>query len=39
MNLFYVVEIINELTIIMAGTAAALAIITCSVFSFPKDES
>ncbi len=39
MNLFYVVEFINELIFIGAGTATALVVLTCSVFCVPKDES
>jgi hypothetical protein len=38
MNLFYVVEIINELIMFGAGTATALVVLTCSVFCIPKDE-
>jgi hypothetical protein len=38
MNLFYVVEIINEILMLGAGTATALVVLTCTVFCFPKDE-
>jgi len=39
MNIFYVVEIINEILFFGTGTAAALAVLTCTVFCFSKDES
>lgn len=39
MNVFYVVEFINELVLLGAGTVTALVLLTCSVFCFPKDES
>jgi ABC-type Fe3+ transport system permease subunit len=39
MNLFYVVEIINELMMLIAGTTTALVVLTYIVFCFPKDES
>ena len=39
MNLFYVVEYYSEIFFVTAGTATALAIATCLIFCFPKDES
>jgi hypothetical protein len=39
MNVFYIVENINEFIVFGAGMASALAVLTCSVFCFPKDES
>lgn len=39
MSFFYIVENINEFLFFGAGMASALAILTCSVFCFPKDES
>lgn len=39
MNVFYIVENINEFFIFATGMASALAMLTCSVFCFPKDES
>uniref|UniRef100_A0A486XSU0 Uncharacterized protein n=1 Tax=Rheinheimera sp. BAL341 TaxID=1708203 RepID=A0A486XSU0_9GAMM len=38
MNMFYVVENIHEILILAAGTAAALMILTCTIFCFPKDD-
>lgn len=39
MDVFYVVEFIDELSAICAGMVAALTVLTCLIFSFPKDES
>tara|TARA_Y100001963_G_C6769607_1_gene444140 strand:- start:546 stop:710 length:165 start_codon:yes stop_codon:yes gene_type:complete len=39
MNIFYLIENIHEFIFYGAGTAAALLVLTCSVFCFPKDES
>ncbi|GAB58033.1 hypothetical protein RNAN_1004 [Rheinheimera nanhaiensis E407-8] len=38
LNIFYVVENIQELMFLSAGIASALSLLTCTVFCFPKDE-